>query len=208
MWIPLNKLRSLIRQVNQNCVTLKRRAMLIEVNLMKKLLGEERRIELLALLKNAKQPLTGTDLAKHTNVSRQVIVNDMNLLKARNEPIVATSQGYIYMHHVHQEKITRKIVCTHKPEEAKEELFILVDCGVTVESVIVEHPVYGEITASIMVSNRLEVEHFVKRVKETNALYLSALTDGTHLHVISATAQENLNLAEAKLRERGFLVEH
>ena len=128
---------------------------------MKKLLGEERRLELLALLKNAAQPLTGTDLAKHTNVSRQVIVNDMNLLKARNEPIVATSQGYIYMHNVQQTRIQRKIVCMHNAEEAKEELFILVDCGVTVESVIVEHPVYGEINASIMVSNRLEVEHFV-----------------------------------------------
>ena len=67
---------------------------------MKKLLGEERRLELLSLLKNAKQPVTGTDLAKHTNVSRQVIVNDMNLLKARNEPIMATSQGYIYMHNM------------------------------------------------------------------------------------------------------------
>lgn len=189
-------------------VHLKATARLIEVEKMKKLLGEERRTELLSLLKNAKQPLTGTDLAKHTNVSRQVIVNDINLLKARNEPLLATSQGYLYMHHVQQQKITRKIVCSHAPTEAKEELFILVDCGVTVESVIVEHPVYGEIIASIMVSNRLEVEHFVKRVEESNALYLSALTDGTHLHVISATSTENLDLAESKLRERGFLVEH
>lgn len=175
---------------------------------MKKLLGEERRQELLALLKNAKQPLTGTDLAKHTNVSRQVIVNDMNLLKARNEPIVATSQGYLYMHQMQQTRYERKIVCMHTSEQAKEELFILVDCGVTVENVIVEHAVYGEITASIMVSNRLEVEHFVKRVTETNALYLSALTDGTHLHVISASSEENLDLAESKLREHGILVDN
>lgn len=175
---------------------------------MKKLLGEERRLELLSLLKNAKQPVTGTDLAKHTNVSRQVIVNDMNLLKARNEPIMATSQGYIYMHNMQQTRIERKIVCLHTPEQAKDELFILVDCGVTVENVIVEHPVYGEITASIMVSNRIEVEQFVKRVNETKAHYLSALTDGTHLHVISAVSEDNLNLAEAKLRESGFLVEN
>lgn len=175
---------------------------------MKKLLGEERRSELLASLKNAKLPLTGSDLAKHTNVSRQVIVNDMNLLKARNEPIVATSQGYIYMHHLQQTRYERKIVCMHTSEQAKEELFILVDCGVTVENVIVEHPVYGEITASIMVSNRLEVEHFVKKVEQTNALYLSALTDGTHLHVISASSEEKLHLAEAKLREHGILVEN
>lgn len=175
---------------------------------MKKMLGEERRNELLALLKNATQPLTGTDLAKHTNVSRQVIVNDMNLLKARNEPIVSTSQGYIYMHNMQQARFERKIVCMHSAEQAKEELFVLVDCGVTVESVIVEHPVYGELTASIRVSNRLEVEHFIKRVQETNAQFLSALTDGTHLHVISATAEENLNLAEAKLRALGILVEN
>ena len=175
---------------------------------MKKMLGEERRLELLSLLKNAKQPLTGTDLAKHTNVSRQVIVNDMNLLKARNEPIVATSQGYLYMHNMQQTRFERKIVCMHTSEQAKEELFILVDCGVTVESVIVMHPVYGEIIASIMVSNRLEVEQFVKRVNETKAHYLSALTDGTHLHVISAISEKNLDLAEAKLRERGFLIEH
>jgi uncharacterized protein len=175
---------------------------------MKKMLGEERRLELLSQLKNAKQPLTGTDLAKHTNVSRQVIVNDMNLLKARNEPIVATSQGYLYMQNMQQARFERKIVCMHTSEQAKEELFILVDCGVTVENVIVEHPVYGEITASIMVSNRLEVEQFVKRVNETKAHYLSALTNGTHLHLISAISEDNLNLAEAKLREHGFLVEN
>lgn len=64
---------------------------------MKKMLGEERRNELLNILKNSKEPITGTQLAKYANVSRQVIVNDMNLLKARNEPIIATSQGYLYM---------------------------------------------------------------------------------------------------------------
>ena len=64
---------------------------------MKKMLGEKRRLEILNLLKKQNGPITGTDLAKHTNVSRQVVVNDINLLKARNEPIVATSQGYLYM---------------------------------------------------------------------------------------------------------------
>ncbi|CAM5389150.1 hypothetical protein LSPH24S_01338 [Lysinibacillus sphaericus] len=65
---------------------------------MKKMLGEERRLQLLELLKKSNTPITGTDFAKFANVSRQVIVNDMTLLKARNEPIIATSQGYIYMH--------------------------------------------------------------------------------------------------------------
>lgn len=176
---------------------------------MKKMLGEQRRDELLLLLKQAQAPITGSELAKHANVSRQVVVNDMNLLKARNEPIMATSQGYVYME---SEQITtrlkRKIVCAHSPEQTVEELFMIVDCGVTVENVIVEHPVYGEITASLMVSNRLEVEQFIERVRETKSNFLSALTDGTHLHVISSTSEEGLDRAEEKLRAAGILVEN
>ncbi|MEK4230130.1 transcription repressor NadR [Solibacillus sp. FSL H8-0538] len=175
---------------------------------MKKMLGEERRYELLTLLKNAGRPVTGTDLAKHTNVSRQVIVNDMNLLKARNEPIIATSQGYLYMKlEDTKQMFERKIVCMHTAEQAKEEMYMVVDCGVTLKNVIVEHPVYGEITASIMVSNRLEVENFIQRVEETNASFLSVLTQGTHLHVISAPSEQLLDRAERLLREKGFLIE-
>lgn len=175
---------------------------------MKKILGEERRNTLLRLLKSSKSPITGSDLAKHANVSRQVIVNDMNLLKARNEPIIATSQGYLYMlRDDHNEIYERKIVCLHTAEQAEDEMLTIVDCGVTLKSVIVEHPLYGEITASMMLSNRHDVDSFIKRVNETKANYLSVLTNGTHLHVLSASSEEQLNLAEQKLREKGYLIE-
>lgn len=172
------------------------------------MLGEERRNVLLTTLKREKQPITGGELAKIANVSRQVIVNDMNLLKARNEPIISTSQGYLYIkpnneHHLFE----RKIVCLHSIEETEDEMMSIVDCGVTINNVIVEHPLYGEITASIMVSNRLEVERFVQRVKETNASLLADLTNGTHLHVISAQSTEQLDQAEEVLRKKGYLVE-
>ncbi|WP_413362888.1 transcription repressor NadR [Lysinibacillus sp. 3P01SB] len=175
---------------------------------MKKLLGEERRLKLLTLLKQQQRPITGTDLAKHTNVSRQVIVNDMNLLKARNEPIVATSQGYLYMEEQRTGIFERKIVCMHTGEQTREELYTIVDCGVTVENVIIEHAVYGEITASILVSNRLEVDLFLDKLAETNANFLSALTGGTHLHVISASSEDLLDKAVDRLREKGLLVEN
>jgi uncharacterized protein len=175
---------------------------------MKKMLGEKRRLELLTLLKEQQGPITGTDLAKHTNVSRQVIVNDMNLLKARNEPIVATSQGYLYIPEQQTEIFERKIVCMHTGEQTREELYAIVDCGVTVENVIIEHAVYGEITASILVSNRLEVDLFLEKLATTNASFLSVLTDGTHLHVISAPSEDLLDKAENRLREKGILVEN
>lgn len=175
---------------------------------MKKMLGEKRRLELLNLLKQQSGPITGTDLARHTNVSRQVIVNDINLLKARNEPIVATSQGYLYMQEQRIGVFQRKIVCMHTGEQTREELYTIVDCGVTVENVIIEHAVYGEITASILVSNRLEADLFLEKLAKTNASFLSTLTDGTHLHVISAPSEDLLDRAEDGLREKGILVEN
>lgn len=62
-----------------------------------KLMGANRRDQLLLWLKESKSPLTGGELAKKANVSRQVIVQDISLLKAKNVPIIATSQGYVYM---------------------------------------------------------------------------------------------------------------
>lgn len=176
---------------------------------MKKMLGEERREFLFNLLKKANEPLKGTELAKLANVSRQVIVNDMNLLKARNEPIMATSQGYIYMPSTStNDYFEKKIVCMHNATQTREELYAIVDCGVTVKNVSVEHPVYGEITASMMVSNRLEVDQFLARVTDTQSPLLSTLTDGTHLHVLAASSNEQLTMAIEKLRELNIIVEN
>ena len=132
---------------------------------MKKLLGEARRNELLMLLKQSDAPLTGTDLSKIVGVSRQVIVGDMTLLKARNEPIIATSQGYVYFENSNAGPLyERQIACIHSPENAKDELYTLVDAGVLVKNVTIEHPVYGDLTASIQVSNRHEVDLFLQKV--------------------------------------------
>lgn len=172
----------------------------------KKLLGEERRTKVLQLLQQATDPLTGTDLAKVANVSRQVIVNDITLLKARNEPILATSQGYLYLAEAKPDIATRVIACKHTPEQAQEELFAIVDCGVTVKDVCVEHSVYGEITAAIHVSNRLEVSRFIAKVEEANASYLSNLTGGVHLHTLQAPSEDMLDCAEQALRAKGMLI--
>lgn len=175
---------------------------------LKKLLGEERRQKLLELLKTATEPIKGTDFAKQAGVSRQVIVGDMTLLKARNEPILATSQGYIYMNQSNTDlSFERQIACVHTPSDAQQELYTLVDAGVVVKNVTVEHPVYGELTASIMVANRHEVDLFLSRVKETGASYLSELTDGIHLHLIAANSCEFLDAAIEGMRSKGFLAD-
>ncbi|MBM7697893.1 transcription repressor NadR [Kurthia huakuii] len=174
---------------------------------MKKLLGEERRAFLIDLLKNERAAITGTDLAKRSNVSRQVIVNDMALLKARNEPIIATSQGYLYFVQLQEEVFERQIASQHRADQTEEELILLVDAGVTVKDVTIVHPVYGDLTASIMVSSRFDVTQFLQRMTETAALPLLELTEGAHLHTLSADSEAKLDAAEQQLRKHGFLVE-
>jgi uncharacterized protein len=175
---------------------------------LKKLLGEERRQQLLELLKTATEPIKGTELAKKVGVSRQVIVGDITLLKARNEPILATSLGYLYMGKPSaSHAVERQIACIHSPEDAREELYTMVDAGAVVKNVTVEHPVYGELTASIMVANRHEVDLFLTRVEETGASYLSELTGGIHLHLIAASSNEYLDAAIEAMRAKGFMAD-
>ena len=173
----------------------------------KKLLGEERRTKLLNILQTSEQPVTGSELSQITNVSRQVIVGDITLLKARNEPIIATSQGYMYLQTGNAQKPERTIACQHDPSRAQEELFLLVDIGITVKDVKIEHPVYGDLTASIMVSSRKEVQQFLTKVTATNASFLSELTSGIHLHTLSASSEELLDEAENALKNAGILVD-
>ena len=174
----------------------------------KKILGEDRRKFILQLLKESSVPITGGELAEQTNVSRQVIVGDITLLKAKGEPIIATSQGYIYLkQNTSMPLFERTIACRHTPVDTEKELNLLVDHGVLVKDVKIEHAVYGDLTASIMVSNRQEVKQFLKRLQTTKASLLSELTGGYHLHTLSASTEQALNKAESALKAEGILLE-
>lgn len=173
----------------------------------KKLLGERRRETIIKWLKESPEPIIGEELSKRANVSRQVIVQDISLLKARNEPIVATSQGYIYIQdQPKNERYSRIIAVKHNAEDTLGELNLLVDHGVTVKDVIVEHPVYGEISASLMISNRFEVKRFIEKLGETKASLLSLLTDGIHLHTIEADSLDRLDAACEALQDANYLL--
>lgn len=173
----------------------------------KRLTGDERRDYILGWLKSSDEPLTGQILAEKTNVSRQVIVQDISILKAKNMPILATSQGYVY---VPQNNLAypfkRIIACKHSPEQTKDELFLLVDHGVFVSNVIVEHPIYGELTASLMLKSRVEVYEFLNKMEKAGAAYLSDLTEGVHLHTLEATSEKQLNEAVTALKNAGLLL--
>jgi len=173
-----------------------------------KILGEKRRSLILSWLKEESDPITGKELSTRTNVSRQVIVQDISLLKATGEPIIATARGYVYLkENNNEQKISRVIVVQHTPEQTADELYKLVDYGVTIRNVMVEHPIYGDITGSLMVKNRREVDVFLAELRKTGASLLSNLTEGVHLHTIEADSETQLDEACEALRQAGYLLE-
>lgn len=166
----------------------------------------ERRVAILNLLEDTDQPITGTELAERFNVSRQVIVQDMAVLRASGEQILASPQGYA-LHRPLAGAYQAIVAVQHTPEQTETELLALVDVGVEVVDVIVEHPIYGEQRGMLHIASREDVAHFIERLRETGARLLSELTGGLHLHTLQARRPEQLDRARHALRELGFLVE-
>lgn len=168
--------------------------------------GKERRAFIIQMLKDSKEPVTGQELAEKTDVSRQVIVTDVALLKTANEPIIATNRGYLYFQEQTSEQLYRKVIaCNHTPEQTKDELEIIVDCGVTVTDVTVEHPIYGELTGSLRIASRYDVEQFITSLQKFDAPLLSVLTGGVHLHTLEADSLDKINAACDALKEANYL---
>lgn len=164
--------------------------------------GQTRRDAILARLGGTHTPVSAAALARELGVSRQIIVGDIALLRAAGQEITATARGYVIPA---QNGLLRRIACTHSAEETRDELDAMVDCGCTVVDVIVEHPVYGQLTAPLHLSSRLDVDQFMKRMD--GAAPLSQLTGGVHLHTLSCPDETAYEHLLQLLRQRGFLVE-
>ena len=155
-----------------------------------------RRQAILDRLRTADRPVSASSLAAELNVSRQIIVGDIALLRAGGAEISATPRGF-----------TRTIACRHTLEQTGTELDILVDNGCTVLDVIVEHPVYGQLTGQLQISSRYDVEQFLARVQAHDAAPLSMLTGGIHLHTLRCPDAAACERACAALKAAGLLLD-
>lgn len=164
----------------------------------------ERRERILDYLREAQTPLSATALAQRLSVSRQIIVGDVALLRAAGAGVTATPRGYVLDRP--RAGLTRTVACVHSGADMERELTLVVDQGCTVENVIVEHPVYGQITGPLELSSRYDVSEFIRKVEECGAQPLSALTDGVHLHTLRCPAEDAFRRARAALDQAGFLV--
>lgn len=169
---------------------------------MSAMTASERRQQIARLLSASQAPISATTLSQKLGVSRQIIVGDIALLRAAGQEITATARGYVIPA---QNGLLRRIACMHAAEETRDELDAMVDCGCTVVDIIVEHPVYGQLTAPLHLSSRLDVDQFMKRMD--GAAPLSQLTGGVHLHTLSCPDETAYEHLLQLLRQRGFLVE-
>ena len=131
--------------------------------------ARERRRAIMGVLEEAKEPVSGSALAREVGVSRQIVVQDIALLRA--------------------------------------ELTSIVDAGGAVLNVIVNHRVYGKITADLDIRNRRDVERYLHDIESGKSFPLLTVTSGYHFHRIAAEDEQTLDEIEAMLKEKGYLAD-
>ena len=152
--------------------------------------GDARRTRILEILHKESQPVSGTELAGMLGVSRQVIVQDIALLRATDKNILSTNKGYIlFLEKQNENRKKRTFKVKHKDEEILDELNTIVDFGGKVIDVVVEHDIYGQIAADLIVNSRADAEAFVKKVNEYGTKSLNELTHGVHFHTVEADSE-------------------
>ena len=166
--------------------------------------GPQRRKRIMELMQEAEAPLSGTALGRATGVSRQVVVQDIALLRTEGQPILATPRGYLLER---PSEAVRLIKVCHTNEQTEEELNTIVDLGGCAVDVMVNHRAYGKISAPLHIKSRRDVQLFMERIRTGKSVPLMNVTSGYHFHHISAEREELLDEIEAALKAKGFLAE-
>ena len=169
--------------------------------------GEERRNHIITRLQESALPISATCLAGECDVTRQIIVADIALLRAGGCPIRAEHKGYVLDKEVAADKMHR-VVVKHGKEDVRDEFYAVLDNGGSIFDVIVEHSMYGKISVELNISSRFEADEFVKKINETGANPLSLLTEGLHVHTIVVKDEESFERILEKLKQLNILIDY
>ena len=166
--------------------------------------GSERRDAIIKQIRESRTPVSGKSLAATYDVSRQVIVQDIALIRAAGYDIMATNRGYIINEPV---TVSRVFKVKHTDAQVEEELNSIVDLGGCVRNVMVNHRVYGHMEAELNITSRRKTADFIRDLRSGKSSPLKNITSGYHYHTVEADSEETLDLIGEMLREKGFLVE-
>lgn len=164
----------------------------------------QRRDHVLTSIQESEKPLSASVLAQTYHVSRQLIVGDVALLRAAGHMIIATPRGYV-LEEKQYDGIVRTIAVVHKENELADEIYTVVDLGGIMIDVIVEHPVYGQLSGKLHIASRYDADQFLDKVANHEARPLSNLTNGLHLHTVKCKDEEAYQRILSALQEKGYL---
>ena len=163
----------------------------------------ERRKAIVNILLAANEPISGSELAKTFGISRQIIVQDITVLKGTGYEIFSTKQGYIMQKSPLSERVFK---VRHTTEQTEDELSCIVDLGGTVVDVFVWHKVYGKIEATLNIFSKLHIKQFLEGVRTGQSTELMRVTGGYHYHTVRADNEAVLDRIEAALTEKNYIV--
>ena len=169
--------------------------------------GEQRRKAILLRLEKSTAPISASLLASEFNVTRQIIVADIALLRALGHPIVAEHKGYV-LNSPQNDFLIKQVVVKHSKDMVADELFAIVDNGGKVLNVIVDHSLYNKISADLNLSSHYDVCEFVNKLEKANARPLSALTEGIHVHTLAVNDETTFERIIKALTDLNILLEY
>ena len=164
--------------------------------------GSERREQIIRQIQESKAPVSGTKLASLYNVSRQVIVQDMAVIRAATPGILSTTRGYVIQQ---DSSCVREFKVRHESDQTAEEMNLIVDCGGRICNNSISHRVYGRVSAEMDIRSRQDVNEFITALNNSNSSALSNATSGYHYHLVEAASEERLDLIEEQLKKAGLL---
>ena len=169
--------------------------------------GEMRRTKILDVLKSQHTPISGTVLAKQFHVSRQVIVQDIALMRAENHWILSTNKGYVYRTEELDDTQPKRVFWVkHSTEQVLDEFMTVLDLGGKILDVAVEHELYGQIRVDLLIETVQDAHDFVARLAKCKDNPLKVLTDDCHYHTVAAPSERLLDLIERELNEKDILL--
>ena len=164
----------------------------------------DRRKAIVNLLLSSTEAIPGGKLSEEFGVSRQIIVQDITVLKGLGYEILSTHNGYIIQKSPLKERVFKVY---HTTEQTEDELNTIVNLGGTVVDVFVWHKVYGKMTAPLNIFSDLHIKQFIEGVRSGKSSELMNVTGGYHYHTVRAESEDILNRICERLTERGYIAQ-
>ena len=164
----------------------------------------DRRKAIVNLLLSSTEAIPGGKLSEEFGVSRQIIVQDITVLKGLGYEILSTHNGYIIQKSPLKECVFKVY---HTTEQTEDELNTIVNLGGTVVDVFVWHKVYGKMTAPLNIFSSLHIKQFIEGVRSGKSSELMNITGGYHYHTVRADSEEVLDRIQSALEKRGYIAQ-